>query len=90
MSPREQTIERIRSVLIRALSVEIDEDALREVDRLDRVIAMDSIAALEFVVGLESEFGVTLDSDRLDLEFLGDVQRLAAYLEKRSRDAGRP
>lgn len=85
MAVNEDIARRIRATLVRALSAEIDEEELARSDRLDDVIAIDSIAGLEFVVALEAEFGITIDADHLELEFLGDVDRLGAYIEEAVR-----
>ncbi|MEE2778233.1 MAG: acyl carrier protein [Acidobacteriota bacterium] len=75
--------ERIRQVLKESLKLNVADDELKEVKRVDDLLGLDSIALLEFVMGLEREFGVTFDPERLDSEFVSDLDGLARYVRER-------
>ncbi len=74
---------RVRTALIRALSLDLREEELRYVERLDEAVAVDSLAILQFVVELEREFGITIESESLALPVLLDQQRLVEMIVTR-------
>ena len=77
------TADRIRRVFVAALGVNVDPEALPYEAMLDDTVGLDSVAILEFVVALEVEFGIELEMERLTLEFLRDLGRLASYIDAR-------
>ena len=71
---------RIRTALIDALSLNLREEDLQYSGKLDELVGLDSLAALEFVAALEKEFGITFGPERLELETLRDLPKLADYI----------
>jgi len=80
-----ETLSRIVRVIVDELGANVTEQDLRDATRLDEVIALDSISLLKFALGLEREFGISLELESFDRGFLLDVTRLAVYLEHRAR-----
>jgi acyl carrier protein len=77
------TANRIQKVLVESLHASADEPGVPYEQRLDEVASVDSIAVLEFMTAVEREFGITIESEFLDFDFLRDLPRLASYLEAR-------
>jgi acyl carrier protein len=44
------------------------------------------MAALAFVAAVEKEFHIVIEPERLELDFIEDLPRLAAYVEARSKE----
>jgi len=88
MHPSPATLNRIRKVFIQSLGLNMSEEDLAQGRRLDEAAGLDSIAVLEFVAAVEKEFGLLIEPGFLDLEFLSDLPRLAAYIDERSQSSG--
>jgi acyl carrier protein len=82
MTDSNEILSRLVRVAGSELGANLTEEDLRDATRLDEVLALDSIALLRFALGVEHEFGITLDRETLDPEFFLDVARLRAYLEQ--------
>ena len=83
MTNQEEITRRIRNVLIQSLSLALREEDVPHNDRLDEIAALDSMAVLEFTLGLEKEFGITIEPERLQLAFLRDLPELRNYIAGR-------
>ena len=81
MTTTDTIAARVRRVLIDSLSLNLEQQDLEYDDKLDEVVGLDSMAALEFVMGLEKEFGVTIDAENLELDLLRDLPALSAYIQ---------
>ncbi len=79
------TLDRIRKAFIASLALNLDANDLRDAQRLDELTGLDSLAVLEFVSAVEKEFGISIEPQFLDLDFVTDLPRLAAYVEERAR-----
>ena len=76
---------RVRRVFIRSLELNLDPEEMSAPGDLSSVAGLDSLAILEFVVGLEEEFSVPIEPDRLNIEFISDLEALAEYFAERLR-----
>ena len=83
MSDQDEITHRIRNVLIRSLSLGLREEDVPHNDRLDEIAALDSMAVLEFAIGLEKEFGITIEPEQLQLAFLRDLPQLRDHIAGR-------
>ena len=81
---------RVRQSLIRALSLELEEEELRYVERLDEALAIDSLAILQFVVELEREFGIVIDPESLSLPVFLNQGRLVELIMTRLGSPAEP
>ena len=82
--PNRDTLrDRIRRVFVRSLSLGLDPSTLPASPDLGSLAGLDSLAMLEFVAGLEQEFALEIEPERLTREFLGDLDALVDYLAAR-------
>ena len=77
--------DRVRRVFIRSLELNLDPEEMSTPGDLSSVAGLDLLAILEFVVGLEEEFSIPIEPDRLNIEFLSDLEALAEYFAERLR-----
>jgi acyl carrier protein len=69
--------------------VGLDEEAsktLRSRGRLDELTAVDSLLMVDLVISLEERFGIRFEPADIDPELVGDITRLAAYVDKAVRE----
>jgi acyl carrier protein len=86
--PRSQspgTLDRIHKVFAESIPVSAGEEDLPHELKLDVAASLDSIAVLEFMTAVEQEFGIELEPEFLEFDFLRDLPALAAYLEDRMK-----
>jgi len=76
-----ETMNRIRRVFIESLHLNLTAEDLPYEHKLDEAAGLDSIAVLEFVAAVEKEFGIEIESEFLEIDFLRDLPRLASYIE---------
>ena len=77
--------DRVRRVFIRSLELNLDPEEMSTPGDLSSVAGLDLLAILEFVVGLEEEFSIPIEPDRLNIEFLSDLEALTEYFAERLR-----
>lgn len=77
---------RLRAILVESLELSLPEDETRGVTRLSEIAGVDSMAALAFVEAVEKEFHIAIEPELLELDFIEDLPRLAAYVEARGKD----
>ena len=82
------TMARIRRVFIESLHLNVRDDQVPYEQMLEEVAILDSIALLEFVTAVEKEFGLKLEPELLDFDFLRDLPALASHIEQRIEAAG--
>ena len=79
--------ERVRKVLRESLALNASDRRVAGIKRADDLLGLDSIATIEFVIGLEKEFGITLDPGSLDSSIFADLSRLVALIAAQLRSA---
>jgi acyl carrier protein len=84
------TTDRIRTVFVKSLHLNLSEGDLEYEQRLDEMVGLDSLAVIEFVTALEKEFGITIEPELLQLDFVKDLPQLGAYVEDRMARVRRP
>lgn len=77
------TLERVRRVFRESLELNLDDRDLDCAARLDELVGLDSAATIVFVAALEKEFGITIEPENLQLEFIRDVHQIASYIDGR-------
>jgi D-alanine--poly(phosphoribitol) ligase subunit 2 len=81
---RSQVIqERIQRMIRERLHVEIDDPTI---DLFETGI-IDSLGLVELLLGLETEFGIPIATDRLDIENFRSLERTTVYLLARAATA---
>lgn len=72
---------RVKQVIIRTLSLEVDEDEIDDEDELfGGGLGINSMATIEIIVGLEEEFGIEVPDEDLRVELFDSVQTMADYV----------
>ena len=72
---------RIKQVIIRTLSLEVDADEIDDEDALfGGGLGLNSMATIEIIVGLEEEFGIEVPDEDLRVELFDSVQTMADYV----------
>jgi acyl carrier protein len=82
LSSRENTKDRIKRVIIRDLQLNLSEDEIRSIKKLDDLFGMDSVAVIELIIGLEKEFNIAIQEEHLDYQILRDMDTLADFINK--------
>ena len=72
---------RVKQVIIRTLSLEVDADEIDDEDQLfGGGLGINSMATIEIIVGLEEEFGIEVPDEDLRVELFDSVQTMADYV----------
>ena len=72
---------RVKQVIIRTLSLEVDADEIDDEDELfGGGLGINSMATIEIIVGLEEEFGIEVLDEDLRVELFDSVQTMADYI----------
>jgi acyl carrier protein len=82
LSSRENTKDRIKRVIIRDLQLNLSEDTIRSIKKLDDLFGMDSVAVIELIIGIEKEFNIAIQEEHLDYQILRDMDTLADFINK--------
>ena len=72
---------RVKQVIIRTLSLEVDADEIDDEDELfGGGLGLNSMATIEIIVGLEEEFSIEVPDEDLRVELFDSVQTMADYI----------
>ena len=72
---------RVKQVIIRTLSLEVDADEIDDEDELfGGGLGINSMATIEIIVGLKEEFGIEVPDEDLRVELFDSVQTMADYV----------
>ena len=72
---------RVKQVIIRMLSLEVDAEEIDDEDELfGGGLGINSMATIEIIVGLEEEFGIEVPDEDLRVELFDSVQTMADYV----------
>lgn len=74
--------DRIKDLLVQRLKLEREASSIRDDEPLfgPEGLGLDSIDALELVLGLEQEFGVTIDDQQVGSQVLSTVSSIAEFV----------
>ena len=78
-----ETMARLKRVFVDSLHWDVRDEELPYEQMLEEAAVLDSVAVLEFVTAVEKEFGITLETELLEFDFLRDLSVLALYIEQR-------
>jgi acyl carrier protein len=81
--PSQDTIGRVRRVFVESLHLKVGHAELSYERMLEEAASLDSIAVLEVLTAVEREFGISLEPEFLEFDFLRDLAGLAAYIDDR-------
>ena len=72
---------RVKQVIIRMLSLEVDAEEIDDEDELfGGGLGINSMATIEIIVGLEEEFDIEVPDEELRVELFDSVQTMADYV----------
>ena len=72
---------RVKQVIIRTLSLEVDAEEIDDEDTLfGGGLGLNSMATIEIIVGLEEEFGIEVPDEDLRVELFDSVRTMADYV----------
>ena len=72
---------RVKQVIIRKLSLEVDPDEIGDDDQLfGGGMGLNSMATIEIIVGLEEEFEIEVPDEDLRVELFDSVKTMADYV----------
>ncbi len=72
---------RIKQVIIRTLSLEVDAEEIDDEDALfGGGLGLNSIATIEIIMGIEEEFDIEVPDEDLRVELFDSVQTMADYV----------
>jgi len=80
---------RIKSLIVERLKLERDPASIGDTEPLfgPEGLGLDSIDALELVLGLEQEFGVTVDDQQVGSQVLATVDQIAEFIASKRAPA---
>ena len=81
-----EIVDRLRTILMNLAPEEITPEQIAGLNNIEE-LNLDSLQILEFLLKVEEEFKIQIDDDYLDIELVGDLEKLARYLEE-NRNAG--
>ncbi len=80
-----ETLDRLQRVLVESINLSGGGEDWSYEQKLDEAASLDSIAVLEFMTAVEKEFGIALEPEFIDFDFLRNLPALASYVEGRMR-----
>lgn len=80
--------ERVKTILIQALELNIDPDDL-DLDIPLYEIGLDSVSTLSVVVGLEDVFGIEVADEELTEDLFGSIKSLSQYVDTKLSESTR-
>lgn len=77
--------DRIRRMMVSRLFMRIKPEEIKAEESLLDVYGVDSVSLLELVVGLEEEFGITIEDGEFDVKHFETVAALADFVKRKSK-----
>lgn len=80
---REEIKARLKEMLIERLFLNMTPDQIPDDEPLMETLGIDSVALFEVVVGLEDEFGITLEESEFDISLFSNINTMAQFVENK-------
>lgn len=74
---------RLKQMLIERLFLNVTPEEIPDDEPLMDALGIDSVALFEVVVGLEDEFGITLDEAEFDVSLFRDINTMSQFVEQK-------
>jgi len=75
------TFERVKSLVVRTLGIELRSAGLsRDTNLMDGVPEFDSMAVLQVMMAIEADFGISIDDDEVSGEIFETLGTLADFV----------
>jgi len=79
----ERIEDRLKRMIVERLFLKRAPDEIEEDKSLINAYGVDSVSLLELVVGLEEEFGISIEDDEFRVEHFETVASLAAFVREK-------
>ena len=76
-----EIVGKLKSILTHVAPEDATPEQIAGLTNIDE-LNLDSLQILEFLLKVEEEFKIEIDDDNLDIELIGDLSKLARYLEE--------
>jgi len=76
--------DRIKKMIVERLFLNVTPEQIGDTEPLMETYGIDSVALFELVVGLEDEFGVSMEETDFQISTFATVNSIAAFLEAKS------
>ncbi|HID06944.1 MAG TPA: acyl carrier protein [Armatimonadetes bacterium] len=73
----------LKQMLIERLFLNVTPEEIPDDEPLMDALGIDSVALFEVVVGLEDEFGITLDEAEFDVSLFRDINTMSQFVEQK-------
>lgn len=80
---KELILEKIKNILVEAVKLIAEEDAINEKTHLQNDYAINSMQMVILLVELEKEFKIEMDDENVTQETIVDMNQLLTYLERK-------
>jgi acyl carrier protein len=72
--------ERIKTVLIETLELNLGKNQIGDGVPLNQLFGFDSVAVIEFVLGLEKAFSIVIPPESLEFDVISDLDKLSSHI----------
>lgn len=73
----------LRTMIVERLFLNVEPEAVKDDEDLMEQFGIDSVALFEIIVGLEDDFGITLDESDFSVATFATVDSIAAFVEQK-------
>jgi len=73
----------LKRMIVERLFLDVDPGDIQDDEPVMETYGIDSVQLFEVVVGLEEEFGVSLEDDEFSLELFENVNSIAEFVAKK-------
>lgn len=74
---------RIKKMIVEQLFLPVDPQSIADDADLMETFGVDSVALFTLAIGVEDEFGVSMEDTDLSVELFGSVNAIAAFLTEK-------
>jgi acyl carrier protein len=75
--------DRIKNLIVERLFLDVAPESIGDSDNLMETLGVDSVALFELVVGLEDEFGISLEDADFQIDSFRSVNSIAEFVESK-------
>lgn len=74
---------KLKAMIVERLFLNVAPEDIKDDEPLMETYNIDSVALFEVVVGLEEDFGVSMEDDEFNLDLFENVNTIADFVEKK-------
>ena len=80
---RDELKENLKKMIVERLFLKVQPEEIADDAPLMETYGIDSVALFELVVGLEEDFGITLEDEEFSLDLFASVNSIADLVERK-------